>query len=449
MSKDESKHMKKVLIITYYWPPSGGAGVQRWLKFVKYLRQFGWEPVIYTPSNAEYPDLDESYFDDIPENVQVIKTPIKEPYSFYKAFIGQNKKERIHFGLLAEKKENKKKNILKKISIWIRGNFFIPDAKVFWIKPSVKFLTNYLSANAVDAIVSTGPPHSLHVIASKVSQKLSLPWLADFRDPWTNIDFYKELMLTRLADRKHHKLELNVLKLADSVVTISQTMKDEFSNIHNRHYDVITNGYDTEDLDSIENIVLDKKFSIAHVGTISKSRNPYLFWETVGELVKELKGFSDDLEIKIIGKADISVWDDIDRFHLKAYIKRTDQMPHKEATREQQRTQVLLLSVNNTPNAKGILTSKFFEYMAANRPILCIGPDGGDAEKIISETQCGLFSNYTEKEKLKQNILTLYTKYKNNQLYTNTSNIEKYSRLELTKNLAMILDKINASKKIS
>ena len=333
--------MKKVLIITYYWPPSGGAGVQRWLKFVKYLRNFGWEPVVYTPSNAEYPDIDESYFSDIPKDVTVLKTPIKEPYSFYKLFIGQKKEVRINFGFLADKKENKKKNLLKKISIWIRGNFFIPDAKMFWIKPSVKFLKNYISEHPIDAIVSTGPPHSLHIIALKISRKLSLPWLADFRDPWTNIDFYKELMLTRFADKKHHKLELNVFKNADSVVVISQSMKNEFSQIFKRDYEVITNGYDLDDVDLNTEIVLDKKFSIAHVGTISKSRNPVLFWIALNELIKEEKGFSEDLEIRIIGKADISIWEEIEKSNLMVYVNRIDHVPHREATRMQQKTQVL------------------------------------------------------------------------------------------------------------
>ena len=432
--------MKKVLIITYYWPPSGSAGVQRWLKFVKYLRNFGWEPIVYTPSNAEYPEYDESYLKDIPKDLTVIKTPINEPYSFYKRFIGQKKDVKINTGFLSE--NNKKKKLTEKISVWIRGNFFIPDAKMFWIKPSVKFLSKYLTENPVDAIVSTGPPHSLQIIALKLSQKFSLPWLADFRDPWTNIDFYKDLMLSSFADRKHHQLELKVLKKADSVVVISESMKEEFLQIYKRDYDVITNGYDTEDVDLKTEIKLDTKFCIAHVGTIAKSRNPVLLWLALSELVKEISGLSEDLEIKIIGKADFSVWEAIEKADLKAFVTKIDYVPHAEATLLQQKSQVLLLSINNTSNAKGILTSKFFEYMAANRPILCIGPCDGDAQKIINETQCGLFAGYDDKEILKENILTFYKKYKNNQLFSSSSAIEKYSRFELTRNLAAILDKI-------
>ena len=210
--------MKKVLIITYYWPPSGGAGVQRWLKFVKYLRGFGWEPIVYTPENPEAPATDESLLKDIPDNLTVLRTRIWEPYSLYKNFIGQKKGETINAGFLSEKK---KPGIAEKISVWIRGNWFIPDARKFWIKPSIIFLSQYLKNNPVHAVVSTGPPHSMHLIALGLKKQLHLPWLADFRDPWTNIDFYDKLMLTKFSNEKHKRMELEVLKNADKVVVVS------------------------------------------------------------------------------------------------------------------------------------------------------------------------------------------------------------------------------------
>jgi hypothetical protein len=223
--------MKKVLIITYYWPPSGGAGVQRWLKFVKYLREFGWEPIVYTPENPEAPATDTSLLKDIPANITVIKQPIWEPYNLYKGFIGQKKEEKINAGFLSEKK---KPGLAEKIAVWIRGNWFIPDARRFWIKPSVKFLSEHLRGNPVDVIVSTGPPHSMHLIALKLKKKLNIPWLADFRDPWTTIDFYDKLMLTKSSDKKHKGLELEVLKNADKVVTVSWNWSKDFKKILNR-----------------------------------------------------------------------------------------------------------------------------------------------------------------------------------------------------------------------
>ena len=428
---------KKVLIITYYWPPSGGAGVQRWLKFAKYLRNFGWNPIIYTPENPESPEIDESLFKDVPENITVIKQPIWEPYNFYKKFIGQKKDQRINAAFLSE---SKKPKFTEKLSVWIRGNFFIPDARKFWIKPSVRFLNEYINSNPIDAIISTGPPHSMHLIALQLKTKHNIPWIADFRDPWTKIDFYNDLKLTKCSDKKHQKLELKVLKNATRVITIGNTIAKDFKEIHNRDYDVITNGYDTADVE-VNEIKLDKKFSIAHIGTLVKTRNPIAFWKALSELVSD-KSFADDLEIKIVGKVDYSVKQSIDEFNLTKFVNSIEYMPHSDVIKFQQQSQVLLLLINNTPNAKGILTGKFFEYMSAKRPILCIGTTDGDAAKILNETKTGVISGFDDVETLKKNILEYYKKFKENNLFNESKDIEKYSRYNLTKKLAKVLDLI-------
>jgi len=429
--------MKKALILTYYWPPSGGAGVQRWLKFVKYLRQFGWEPVVYTPLNPEFPEHDESLYRDIPENITILKTPISEPYSAYKRFIGQKKEVKINAGFLSE---NKKKRFTENLAVWIRGNFFIPDARKFWIKPSVNYLSDYLKKHPVDVIISTGPPHSLHLIALRLSRKFSLPWLADFRDPWTNIDFYHDLMLTRRSDRKHHRLEREVLQNASAVTVISRSMAEDFNNLFPRNYEVITNGYDTDDVELKQEIHRDEKFSIAHIGTMAKSRNPLMLWKVLSELVKDEPGFVHDLEIKLVGKADFSVWDALDEASLRPLVSKVDYLPHSEVTRMQQKSQVLLLLINDTPNAKSILTCKFFEYLAASRPILCIGPVDGDAARILKETHSGLISGFEDQQQLKQNILAFYREYKKGNLVSESQNIEHYSRKALTGRLSEVLD---------
>ncbi|HEV8514325.1 MAG TPA: glycosyl transferase, partial [Cyclobacteriaceae bacterium] len=214
---------KKVLIITYYWPPAGGIAVVRWVKFVKYIRENGWEPVVFTVSNGNYPLIDASLEKDVPEGIQIIKRPIWEPHQLYR-FLAKNKKS----SGLADIKPKDSASFVEKLSNWVRSNFFIPDARAFWIKPSVKFLKDYLKMNPVDAIVSTGPPHSAHLIALALKKQIGLPWLADFRDPWTTMDYYKELLLTNWADKKHHRLELEVLKTADSVTVIGNGMKVEF-----------------------------------------------------------------------------------------------------------------------------------------------------------------------------------------------------------------------------
>ncbi|MCK9220109.1 MAG: glycosyltransferase family 4 protein [Bacteroidales bacterium] len=432
--------MKKALIISYYWPPSGGAGVQRWLKFVKYLREFDWEPVIFTPQNPEYPETDFSLEQDIPADLEILKYPIWEPYSAYKKLLGQKKDQKINAAFLSEKQKNA---TLENFSIWIRGNFFIPDARRFWIKPSIRYLKKWLHEHPVDVIISTGPPHSMHLIAQSISKKFGLPWLADFRDPWTNIDFYHDLRLSKWANNKHHTLELRVLKKATAVTVISQTMADNFSQIYPRTYKVITNGYDGADIENRKPASLDEKFSIAHIGTLVSSRNPISLWKALSSLLIEEEQFGKDLEIKLVGKVDYSVTASLAEFGLTSLVTKINYLPHDEVTRLQQSVQVLLLIINNTPNSKMILTGKLFEYLAAGRPILCVGPPDGDAADILSETKSGLLSDFQDIETMKKNILYYYHRYKSGIPATYPVNISKYSRKELTGDLATILNQIS------
>lgn len=431
--------MNKVLIITYYWPPSGGAGVQRWLKFVKYMRQFGWEPVIYTAENPEMPVRDDSLLAEIPEGVQVIKTPIWEPYTIYKRLIGRKKDDRINAAFL---NEGRKTGFAEKLSVWIRGNFFIPDARKFWIKPSVRYLTDYLRRNNIQCVVSSGPPHSMHLIAAGLKKNLpGLKWLADFRDPWTNIDFYSELMLSRFADRKHHRLELQVLKQADVVLSVGSTMRAEFERMYQAsggtttRFKVIPNGYDPDDVPRVA-VPRDAKFSLAHIGTLVKDRNPEVLWRVLADLIKTQPGFAARLEIKLVGKVDVFVLERIKAHGLETYLRKIDYLPHKEVTVEQQRSHVLLLLVNNTKNAKGILTGKFFEYMASGTPVLTIGPQDGDLAGIIRETGCGLISGFEDERQLRQNICALFD---GSVMERNPTAVASYSRRQLTAQLCNVL----------
>lgn len=426
---------KKVLIITYYWPPSGGAGVQRWLKFVKYLPKNGWQPIIYTPEDGEMPSIDESLEKDIPEEAIILKTPIWEPYNVYKKFVGVKKDEKINTGFLTESKKPKK---TEKLAVWIRGNFFIPDARKFWVKPSVKYLEEYLKANKVDAIISTGPPHSMHLIALGLKNKFStIPWIADFRDPWTNIDFYKDLMLSKAADKKHHKLERAVLKNADVTLTIGKTLGEELKELGAKKVEVITNGFDKDDTSN--EVALDDKFSLAHIGSMTSTRNPEVLWKALSELLVENAELQTKLEIKLVGKVDVSVMQSLEKYNLQSYLRKIDYLPHDEVIKEQQKSHVLLLLINDTPNSKGIVTGKFFEYMSAGRPILAIGPTDGDVSEILNDTQAGEIVGYSDLKELKKYIVSLMHSEK---IIGNSEAINKYSREELTKKLVEILNQI-------
>ncbi|MFI5135639.1 MAG: glycosyltransferase family 4 protein [Chitinophagales bacterium] len=430
--------MKRVLIISYYWPPSGGAGVQRWLKMVKYLPQFGWKPVVYTAKDAEYPIHDSSLEKDVPEEAEIIRQPIWEPYDLYKKVIGQKKEEKVYSGFLSEKK---KPGLAQRASVWIRGNLFIPDARCFWIRPSRKFLIDYLKKNPVDAIVSTGPPHTTHMIALGVKKKLNIPWIADFRDPWTQIDFYDQLHLTTWADAKHKRMEKEVLKYADKVVTVSWHWADDLKKISGREVEVITNGFDEDDYKT-ERPPLDEKFSLTHVGSINADRNPKMLWISLGELCRLNEALRNDLVIRLVGKNDVSVYDDIEKNGLTQNLQRIDYLPHSQIAAIQQFSHVLLLPINDTPNVMGIIPGKIFEYLAAHRPILVIGKEAGDSARIVRESSAGVICGFDEKEKIKMEVMKMFSE--RNNLYISSSNIQQYSRRELTGNMSGLLNLLSS-----
>lgn len=435
--------MKKALIITYYWPPSGGAGVQRWLKFTKYLRDFGWEPVIYTVENPEMPETDASLMNEIPQGITILKTPIWEPYSVYKFFTGRGKSSKIAAGFLREKKKNP---LLENISVWIRGNLFIPDARKFWIKPSVRFLKKYLAEHPVDVIISTGPPHTCHLIALGLKKSTGIPWLADFRDPWTGIDFYQDLRLSRYADKKHHRLELAVLTRANEIVAVTPSMATDFNFLHKRSYQVITNGFDSADFENDAKEPLTEKFTLTHLGSMVPARNPVQLWRCLEQMIEEGHPIREHLKIQLVGQVDHSIIQSIEDCNLIHYLEKTDYVSHDKAIRILQSSQLLLLVINQSANTKNILTGKLFEYMAARRPILCIGPVDGDAAKAIRTTSSGYCIEYENVSEIKSKIEDLFTLYLKKELQLPAGQINMYDRRNLTSELCKILESITRKK---
>lgn len=432
--------MNRVLIITYYWPPSGGSGVQRWLKMSKYLPKNGWQPVIYTADGAEYPVEDMSLEKDIAPETEVLRHEIVEPYSFYKKFLGIKKDEKIKAGFINEGK--RKSSWKENVSVWLRGNLFIPDARCWWIRPSVKFLKKYLKSNPVDAIISTGPPHSMHLIAKKLHKKFNIPWIADFRDPWTDIDFYKDLRLTKWADRIHHRMEKSVLLSANEIVTVGNHCAQGLKKICGRDIKIITNGYDFNIDELNNNTKLTDKFTLSHIGIIGANRNPILFWEAVKELVQD-DVFAKSLNIRLIGQIDQSVIKSINDNGIGQFVEIIPYIPHSEVLEKQSESQVLLLFINNTPNAKSVLTGKLFEYMASGRPILSIGPSDGDTAAILQETQTGVNVDFLDKDRIKIELKTLFSKYlKNNLSTSHNGSVDKYSRNNLTAEYVKLLNSL-------
>lgn len=422
---------KKVLIIAYYWPPAGGPGVQRWLKFVKYLPDFGIEPIVYVPENPNYPILDESLNNEVPSGIIILKKPIKEPYRF--ANILSKSSKSISKGLIPDKK---KQSLFQKMMLYIRGNFFIPDARLGWVKPSVAYLSDYITENSIQTIITTGPPHSLHLIGLRLKEKLNLKWIADFRDPWTSIDYHKELKLTKASQNKHKSFEKEVLNTADEIIVTSETTKQEFQQLTSKPIEVITNGYDVM---KATNVPLDKKFSISHIGSLLSERNPDVLWKVISQLTYENTDFSANLEINLVGVVSESVINSLKNSNLIDYVNKVGYISHNESVIYQKRSQLLLLIESNINEKGGIIPGKLFEYMVSNRPILAIGPKPWDVSKILMETNSGTAFGYNEEEALRSKIIEYFEAFKSGSLQSHAIGLQKYSRKALTEHLAKLL----------
>ena len=427
-----NNNTKKLLIITYYWPPAGGPGVQRWLKFVKYLPDFDVQPIVFVPENPTYPIVDSNLVSEVSDKAIILKTPIFEPYQLA-SFLSKNKTKKISSGIIPNQK---KQSFLEKLMLWVRGNLFIPDARVFWVKPSVAYLEKYIRENEIDTIITSGPPHSLHLIGLELKQKMNLKWLADFRDPWTTIGYHKSLRLSQYAANKHKQLESQVLNSADTIIVTSKTTKAEFQALTTKPIEVITNGFDVEKVDKQ---TLDAKFSLAHIGSFLSERNPKILWESLVELCTEIPDFKSHLEIKLIGAISQEVLETIEQFGLNSFLNNLGYVSHAEAVAHQRKSQVLLLIEINSEETKSILPGKLFEYMVSERPIVAIGPKDSDFAEIITNTNTGVFFEYSEKAKLKQTIHEYYNQFLEAKLQSHAVGLQQYSRKNLTQQLVELL----------
>ena len=427
--------MKRVLVISYYWPPSGGSGVQRWVKFSKYLPAEGWQPVIYTPENPERQSIDRSLEADIPECAEVIKRPITEIYSVYRDLTGKE----------ASKSEvnvvnHQKKSLKGRMMMWLRGNLFIPDPRVSWVKPSVKFLKKYLKEHPVDVIVSTGPPHSMHLIAKGVAEATGIPWVADFRDPWTKLFYFKHLHLTKRSTRKHEKLEKSVLDEASVVVAVSPFVQEEFKQMTSTPVELITNGFDPDDFQNV--VEKDGMFNLTHTGLFASDGNPTMLWKALSELLEETPLMKKFLRIRLCGKTDPQITDSIKEAGLEGYVIDLGYQPHNIATREQMNASVLLLPLRKEPEYRATLPGKLFEYLGSMNPILGIGQSDGAMAGILRSTGAGECIDWEKKDDIKEFIRTQWKRFLEGDSGIEPGNILPYSRISTSRQMAALLDSV-------
>lgn len=433
--------MKRVLIITYYWPPSGGSGVQRWVKFAKYLPSEGWQPVIYTPENPELTAIDKTLEAEIPPEAEIVKRHITEPYQVYRKLMGKGgstsgEVNPIHGG---------KKSWKQKLSLFVRGNFFIPDPRVLWVGPSVRFLEKYLKEHPVDAIVTTGPPHSMHLIGLRLSKATGIPWLADFRDAWTKIFYYKHLGLTKQADRKQHDLEKAVLDNATIVVSVSPYEQKDFQEMTSNRVRLMTNGFDPEDYKGF--ISNDGFFNITLTGLFASDGNPKVLWQVLSEKCKADEEFRRTLRIKLVGKTDKEILDSIKNAGLEDNLEYLGYQPHEVAVKEQRNASFLLLCLRQEPEYASAIPGKMFEYLASRRPILGIGQTDSIMAKMVRETSSGVVYDWNDRKNISTWVDFCWTEFKNDDLKDNETDISRFSRRTITRQLAGYLNEMTADNK--
>ena len=426
--------MKRVLVITYYWPPVGGSGVQRWVKFAKYLPSEGWQPVIYTPENPDLGSVDESLLSDIPAEAEIIKRRIFEPYGIYRRLTGSKGQIKIE----ANPGGNGRKSFLKRLSLWIRSNFFMPDPRCLWIGPSVRFLKKYLREHPVDVIISTGPPQSMHLIARGVSLATGIPWVADFRDPWTKIFYFKHLKLSRWARRKHFELEQKVLDDATVIVAVSPLVQADFAAMTSTPVHLVTNGYDESDY--VEPVEPDGGFNVVHTGLLTAEGNPVELWKVLGEKCRSDADFAASFRLTLAGKTDAAVLESIRGAGLGDFLTDLGYIDHNKAVLQQRKASVLILPIREEPETKAILPGKLFEYLAARRAILGVGTGEGAMAAVLKETGAGQIFDWDDSEGISAYVDRLWEAFKAGEAMTPEADIEKYSRRMTTRKMVEVFE---------
>ena len=430
--------MKRVLIISYYWPPAGGISVIRPLKLAKYLKIQGWVPIICTAENPHYPFEDLTSINASEEGLEVLKVPIFEPYGIYKALTGQK-----HQSALADVIQNVPKNsLMHQFSVWIRGNFFVPDARCFWIGPVIKKIATYISENPVDAIITTGPPHSVNRIGALLKKKFNLPWIADFQDPWTQVDYYKHFKITSWAHSRHRKMENEVFAHADLITIVSDSWKVDLQHIGAKKVEVIPLGFDPDDFKSSS--ILDQLFSMTHLGLLGEDRNPETLLHVIKAICEENSDFANYFRLNLVGKVNPKLSNLVASLNLKSNVFFIGQVSRELALKYMQNSQLLLLLLNKAENVSGRIPGKIFEYMGAKRPVISLGPSGTDVSKIILKSRLGQNIPYNNFDALKEYMLESFALFRSSGLHVDDQLLKRYSHEEVSATFVHHLNQISS-----
>lgn len=429
--------MKKVLIITYYWPPGSGPGVQRFLKFSKYLREFGWEPIILTVDNGSYPSTDKTLEQDIPEGLEVYRSQSFEPFRWYNLLKGKKTKDATvgAIGLQGS-------SLFQRLALYVRANFFIPDARVGWNRFAIRKAHLIFKEHQIDAIISTGPPHSSHLIANALKKTHHIPWIADLRDPWTTVFYNAFFPRTESTKKRDKQLEDLVLKNADSISVVSNGMLEEFSD-RAKDISLIYNGFDDEDFKSLKKNNTEK-FTISYVGNFKPNQNAVVVWECLKELSHKTPQFKSDLKIVLTGNVDSSIVKSIQENGLEEQLSLEGFAAHHTAVQRMLDANLLLFVIPVSERNHLIITGKLFEYLATGNPILAIGPKGGNASALLTDAKRDDMLDYGDKNLIMKQIENAYQNWKKETPADfSHEDLERFTRKGLTEKLANKLNNLS------
>ena len=376
--------------MVYYWPPSGGSGVQRWLFLANYFAAKGMDVTVYVPNNPRIAQRDDALRQKVHQGITEIKVDGWEPMQHSSKPIGENLGE--------------KRGVVKRFMLWVRANFFIPDARVYWAKAATQVFLKQHKQKPIDLIITSGPPHSLHIIGMQAKQQTGMLWIADFRDPWTGFFQNRSLPLSKKAKQKHKQLEQKVLQHADRVVVTAPSLKSDFKT-HNPNIAVLTNGYE-----QLLPTVTAAATGMVYAGSLKAQQNPTVLWQAIASLIKSNAAFSEAFSLDVYGKVATSIKAEVKSLGIDTHVRFLGYQPKEVVDAQLTNAKALLLLGINMPMTANVIHGKLFEYMAAQRPVLGIGPKPSDMQALFDAHQLGVYVSFTEQSIIKETLLSWFVK---------------------------------------
>ena len=425
--------MKKVLLITYYFPPAGGPGVQRIMSWVRHFPSCGWEPVVLTVEGGSYPNRDEASVAQIPPDLKVFRAPTWEPFALYNRLRGRPADDTVPVGYVAKEEAS---GFLAYCAKFIRANVFIPDARVGWVRPAVRVAKEVISTEKPDVILTSGPPHSVHLIGRKLARNTGIPWVADFRDPWTQIYYNEQLPRTGLARRIDFRLEQSCVQEATRVVTIDRVFRDTFGP-HAAEADLVSNGFEENDFRGDIPPVSDR-FEMVFTGNLSELHPTGPFIQALHEAVQQNSALAADCSLVFVGNVAPRTRAELQKAGLEQYVKYTGFLPHADAVKAIRRATIPLFI-----GQEGVASAKIFEYLATGRPVLALAPVGGQVDQLLTNAGLDRCVDPADVHGIRNRILQLHRTWKNDKLAARPpmAGVEQFTRRNLAGRMAEVLEK--------